>query len=98
MAPVQTGSGAVWQRAAFGTQRSGVQIPPSRPSWARSPVVAIGFHPRNMRTGRADLPLHTGKAPAWLFGRMKLLAREMSIAIVHEEGPHGLMDRLSDPF
>lgn len=29
---------------------------------------------------------------------MTLLAREMSIAIVHEEGPRGLLDRLSDPF
>ena len=50
-----------------------------------------------MRTGRADLPLHTGRAPKWLFERMTLLAREMSLAIVHEEGPRGLMDRLSDP-
>lgn len=51
-----------------------------------------------MRTGRADLPLHTGKAPAWLFSRMTLLAREMSLAIIGEEGPPGLFRRLSDPF
>lgn len=51
-----------------------------------------------MRTGYADAPLHGGKAPAWLFGRMKLLAREMSLAIVAEEGPGGLLRRVSDPF
>ena len=51
-----------------------------------------------MRTGRADLPLHGGRAPAWLFGRMKLLAREMSLAIVAEEGPEGLLRRLAAPF
>ena len=62
------------------------------------PLLDVGDILVGMRTGRADLPLHSGKAPAWLFGRMKLLAREMSIAIVQEEGPHGLLDRLSDPF
>lgn len=51
-----------------------------------------------MKTGRADLPLHSGKAPAWLFERMTLLAREMSIAVVQQEGPRGLLDRLADPF
>ena len=50
-----------------------------------------------MRTGRADLPLHTGRAPAWLFDRMRLLAREMSLAIVANEGPVGLLRRVSDP-
>lgn len=51
-----------------------------------------------VRTGRADLPLHTGRAPAWLFERMTLLAREMTLAIVAEEGPIGLLRRLSDPY
>ena len=51
-----------------------------------------------MRTGYADSPLHGGKAPAWLFGRMARLAREMSLAIVAEEGPSGLLRRVSDPF
>jgi uncharacterized protein len=51
-----------------------------------------------MRTGRADLPLHTGRAPAWLFDRMRQLAREMTLAIVENEGPEGLLTRLSDPF
>ncbi|MDQ3953533.1 MAG: DUF763 domain-containing protein [Actinomycetota bacterium] len=51
-----------------------------------------------MRTGRADLPLHTGRAPAWLFERMTLLAREIGRAVVEEEGPGGLLRRASDPF
>src|SRR3954453_1812586 len=50
-----------------------------------------------MRTGTADLPLHGGRAPKWLFERMVLLAREMSVAVVEEEGTPGLLRRLSDP-
>ena len=50
-----------------------------------------------MRTGTADLPLHGGRAPRWLFERMTLLAREMSLAIVYEEGSAGFMRRLADP-
>jgi hypothetical protein len=30
-----------------------------------------------MRTGFAQLPLHGGKAPAWLFSRMVRLSREI---------------------
>jgi uncharacterized protein len=51
-----------------------------------------------MRTGYTDAPLHGGRAPAWLFQRMVLLAREMSFAIVGEEGASGLLRRVSDPF
>ena len=50
-----------------------------------------------MRTGTADLPLHGGRAPRWLFERMTLLAREMALAIITEEGTPGLLRRLSDP-
>jgi uncharacterized protein len=50
-----------------------------------------------MRTGRADLPLHGGRAPRWLFERMTLLAREVSLAIAAQEGSIGLLRRLSDP-
>ena len=50
-----------------------------------------------MRTGTADLPLHGGKAPRWLFERMTLLAREMVLAILSEEGTPGLMRRIADP-
>ena len=50
-----------------------------------------------MRTGTADLPLHGGRAPRWLFERMTLLAREMGLAILAEEGTHGVMRRIADP-
>lgn len=49
------------------------------------------------RTGRADLPLHTGRAPAWLFERMTSLAGLMATAIVEDQGPDELLVRLSDP-
>jgi uncharacterized protein len=51
-----------------------------------------------MRTGRADLPLHTGRAPAWLFERMTALARSICLAVVEDAGPHALMTKLSDPY
>lgn len=50
------------------------------------------------RTGTAQLPLHGGRAPAWLFSRMVRLAREISIHIVSEFGPDEMLRRLSDPF
>lgn len=50
------------------------------------------------RTGTAQLPLHGGRAPAWLFSRMVKLAREISIHIVSEYGPDEMLRRLSDPF
>jgi hypothetical protein len=50
-----------------------------------------------MRTGTADLPLHGGRAPRWLFERMTLLAREMALAILSNEGTPGLLRRLADP-
>ena len=50
------------------------------------------------RTGLAHLPLHPGKAPAWLFSRMTRLAREISVHIVADKGAEELLRRLSDPF
>jgi hypothetical protein len=49
------------------------------------------------RTGTAELPLHTGRAPAWLFDRMKQLAPAVVEAIVVEHGPAIVLERLSDP-
>src|SRR5215203_7186648 len=49
------------------------------------------------RTGSADLPLHSGRAPAWLFGRMKQLAPAITEAIVIEHGRRAFLERLSDP-
>ena len=51
-----------------------------------------------MRTGVAHLPLHYGKAPAWLFQRMKVLAREVAFFVVDAYGAEGMLLRLSDPF
>src|SRR5207248_8680370 len=50
-----------------------------------------------MRTGTADLPLHGGRAPRWLFERMTSLAREMTLAILAEESAPGLLRRLANP-
>lgn len=51
-----------------------------------------------MRTGVANLPLHYGKAPSWLFQRMRSLSREISLFIIDEYGPEEMLRRLSDPF
>ena len=50
------------------------------------------------RTGVATLPLHYGKVPPWLFGRMSQLAREITVVIVDEFGAEEMLRRLSDPF
>ena len=50
------------------------------------------------KTGIANLPLHYGKVPPWLFGRMWQLAREITIAIVDEFGVEEMLRRLSDPY
>ena len=50
------------------------------------------------RTGIANLPLHYGRVPPWLFGRMVKLAREITIAIVAEFGSEEMLRRLSHPF
>ncbi len=50
------------------------------------------------RTGIANLPLHYGKAPRWLFERMVKLAREITIAIVAEYGAEEMLRRLSHPY
>jgi hypothetical protein len=50
------------------------------------------------RTGIANLPLHYGKAPRWLFDRMVPLAREITIAIVTDFGPEEMLRRLSHPY
>ncbi len=50
------------------------------------------------RTGIANLPLHYGKAPRWLFNRMVELARQITIAIVADFGPEEMLRRLSHPY
>jgi len=51
-----------------------------------------------MKTGVVHLPLHYGKAPAWLFQRMKSLAREITLYVVDAYGAEEMLSRLSDPF
>ena len=50
------------------------------------------------QTGIAHLPLHGGKAPAWLFQRMVRLGREIVRLIIEDHGPEELLIRISDPY
>lgn len=50
------------------------------------------------RTGVARLPLHYGKAPRWLVGRMQKLAKEMVTIIVNEYSRDEFLRRISDPL
>jgi hypothetical protein len=51
-----------------------------------------------MRSGTANLPLHRGHAPRWLFERMTRLSAEIARWIVVEQGSLELFRRLSDPI
>ena len=44
------------------------------------------------------LPLHPGKCPPWLFGRMKKLSKALSELIIFEYGSKEFLRRLSDPL
>ncbi len=50
-----------------------------------------------IQRGIATFGLDFGKCPAWLFERMVKLGREMTRAIVAEEGPDEFIRRLADP-
>jgi hypothetical protein len=50
------------------------------------------------RTGIANLPLHHGSAPRWLFERMVKLAREITIVIVEDFGAEEMLRRLAHPY
>lgn len=50
------------------------------------------------RTGVANLPLHGGAAPKWLFKRMVKLSEGIIDAILHEYGQDEFLIRISDPF
>jgi len=50
------------------------------------------------RTGVANLPLHPGKAPSWLTGRMRKLAKEVSAIMINEYGTEKYLERISDPY
>ena len=50
------------------------------------------------RTGSADLPLHSGRVPAWLGARMSSLGAIMAQAIVHHYGRDEFLARLAHPY
>ena len=50
------------------------------------------------RSGTADLLLHGGAVPPWLFNRMKKLALPMVEAIISHTGKDDFLERLSNPF
>lgn len=50
-----------------------------------------------MRRSVTSLPLHYGKAPGWLFERMRQLSAAIASLIVIEFGPGELIRRMADP-
>lgn len=50
------------------------------------------------KTGVANLPLHPGKAPRWLFQRMVKLSEGIIDVLVYEYGKNEFLRRISDPF
>lgn len=51
-----------------------------------------------MRTGIANLPLHGGKCPPWLFERMVKMTRAFLEVMIADAGTEGVLARVSDPF
>lgn len=51
-----------------------------------------------IKKGIANLPLHGGKCPQWLFPRMKKLSGIISEVIINEYGQQQYLQRLSDPY
>jgi hypothetical protein len=51
-----------------------------------------------IQRGIANLPLHGGKAPKWLFQRMVSLSKKITDIIIYEYGRKEFFSRLSDPF
>ncbi|MBD0289020.1 MAG: DUF763 domain-containing protein, partial [Flavisolibacter sp.] len=50
------------------------------------------------RSGSADLPLHNGFVPQWLYDRMAKLGLAITEAIIAEYGQEAFLRRMSDPF
>jgi hypothetical protein len=51
-----------------------------------------------MRVGTAELPLHGGECPRWLFKRMTRLGRLIFLVIERDYGTSEFLKRISDPF
>ena len=50
------------------------------------------------RSGQADLPLHSGRVPAWLYERMAKMARAITEAVLADYGKEEFVRKVSDPF
>lgn len=50
------------------------------------------------QSGTADLPLHYGKVPSWLYERMSSLGLSIIEAILSDCGKAEVLRRLADPF
>lgn len=50
------------------------------------------------RSGTADLPLHYGKVPPWLYERMSILGLSIVEAILTDYSKDEVLRRLADPF
>lgn len=50
------------------------------------------------KTGTADLPLHRGRTPRWLFSRMVELTESLYEVIMEEFDSAFLLERVADPF
>lgn len=50
------------------------------------------------RSGSADLPLHNGHVPQWLYERMAKLGFAITESIITEYGKKEFLSRMSDPF
>jgi hypothetical protein len=51
-----------------------------------------------MSRSYADLPLHYGQVPPWLYQRMSKLGGAITEAIITEYGRSAFLQRISDPF
>jgi len=50
------------------------------------------------QTAIVNLPLHNGKAPKWLFGRMVEMSSAITEAVVDEYGQNEFIKRISNPY
>ncbi len=50
------------------------------------------------KSGAAYLPLHSGKAPPWLFNKMVKLGRSIITLIIDDYGEDEFLRRVSDPY
>ncbi len=61
-------------------------------------IVRVYYYDDMARTGIANLPLHTGKAPRWLFEKMVELSEQIIHLICLDLGKDEFLNKISDPF